>query len=1579
MPSSNLATVDWDAPTKVPILNAGDITPDVMREYEDDCINFFDAKEIPADKQVRKILAGIKDHRIKDWISVEREALLALSFEDFMSEFRTNYLEEDWESTTRRQLLAMTQGNQSFWTFAVALQAKNSLLINTPSYLQKDKLRHQIEAGIDAKLAKKCDAEKSNKIVDFKKWMADVRRLDDGIRADRLELELAMKNNRDSNRRNNPLTEPPRRTNVTTTSSTVAIPSNTVASSSTTRYAPRLTDLERQLLTDNEGCFKCRKPFADHRSKDCPNNFPNGVGYRTLTQSDVDRASAKRNRSNRPTAAVLPENDNVSAATVHPVAAVLGSSQQPVAYMPSNPSCIIEPDGNDSSMSSTSVSGSTAVAAITVPKADTAPFRVPHLFWKCSVSGPSGSFPLTFDALIDHGSHTVLIREELVNTLGLRRRLLPVPEDVELAMQTSKKKVVVKLTEYVKLQLYDPNCWWSSKTVRAIIAPGLCSPVILGLPFLSHNRIVVDHHARTAIDKTTGFDILNPAPPPPPPTPKKKLKQFFTELQEDRKLLVAELKMVCAERLRDQRRHFETVKPVNIAGAVRERIECLAAEVKLQALGEGLMKEYSDVFAPIPHLDELPTDVYCRIQLKDARQTIKTRSYSCPRKYREAWQVLIQQHLDAGRIRPSNSAHASPAFLVPKADTVVLPRWVNDYRILNSNTVLDSHPLPRVEDILADCAKGKIWSKLDMTNSFFQTRVHPDDIHLTAVTTPFGLYEWLAMPMGLRNSPPIHQRRMASALRELIGKICHIYLDDIIIWSSTVEEHEKHIRLVLAALRKAKLYCNPKKCQFFKLDIEFLGHRISARGIEPQTSKVDKIMNWPVPKSATDVRSFLGLVRYISLFLPNLADHTTVLTPLTTKAAKHAFPEWTPEHQRAFEAIKAIVVSRECLTVIDHENMGQNKVFVTCDASDWRTGATLSYGPTWESARPVAYDSIQLKAAEKNYPVHEKELLAIIRALKKWRSDLLGIPIYVYTDHRTLENFDTQRDLSRRQLRWQEFLSQYDMTITYIRGEDNTVADALSRVAPNAFPDEQPESRLPYSIWSQHPPTVPVGAVLSIATDHSVLEAIRAGYETDEFCLKTRDSVGSVPGVSTSNGLIYVGDRLLVPRAGDLRENLYRLAHDNLGHFGADKSYASLRDAYYWPNMRRDLEAAYIPSCTQCQRNKSATTRPAGPLHPLPIPDKRGDSVAMDFVGPLPPDEGYDCILTMTDRLGADIRIIPTHCNITAKDLAVLFFNHWYCENGLPLNIISDRDKLFISKFWRALTKLTGVKLKMSSSFHPETDGASERSNKTVNQSIRYHVRRNQRGWVAALPRIRFDMMNTINASSGFSGFQLRLGRSPRIIPPIVTDDLDPELKDTPEAIRAEMIISKLNTDVDEAKDNLLRAKVFQSHFANKTRRADFKFAVGDKVMLSTLHRRQEYKSKGDGRVAKFFPRYDGPYIIINAHPETSNYTLELPNSPNIFPTFHSSELKRHVENDAVLFPSREMAEPQPVLTNQGLEEYLVDEIIDSRRRGRGYQYLVRWTGYGPEHDRWMSGSALDECAALDRWLELDGNRPASR
>ncbi len=182
---------------------------------------------------------------------------------------------------------------------------------------------------------------------------------------------------------------------------------------------------------------------------------------------------------------------------------------------------------------------------------------------------------------------------------------------------------------------------------------------------------------------------------------------------------------------------------------------------------------------------------------------------------------MIKQHLDAGRIRESSSPHASPAFLIPKPDSNVLLHWVNDYRELNANIVTDRYPLHRIDDILADAGNGKIWSKLDMTDSFFHTKMHPDSIPLTAVSTPFGLYEWTVMPQGMKNSPSVHQRCVNDALHDFIGKICHIYLDDIIIWSQSLEEHQEHVKQIMEAFCKERLYCNAHKSEFFKYELKF--------------------------------------------------------------------------------------------------------------------------------------------------------------------------------------------------------------------------------------------------------------------------------------------------------------------------------------------------------------------------------------------------------------------------------------------------------------------------------------------------------------------------------------------------------------------------------------------------------------------------------------------------------------------------------------------------------------------------------------------------------------------------------------
>jgi hypothetical protein len=317
-------------------------------------------------------------------------------------------------------------------------------------------------------------------------------------------------------------------------------------------------------------------------------------------------------------------------------------------------------------------------------------------------------------------------------------------------------------------------------------------------------------------------------------------------------------------------------------------------------------------------------------------------------------------------------------------------------------------------------------------------------------------------------------------------------------------------------------------------------------------------------------------------------------------------------------------------------------------------------------------------------------------------------------------------------------------------------------------------------------------------------------------------------------------------------------------------------------------------------RNKSSTSKPAEPLHPLPIPDDYGDSICMDSIGPLPVDNGFDCILTITDRLHSDVRIIPTTTTLSAEDCAIFFFENWYCKNGLPLEIISNRSKLFISKFWKQLMLMTGIKHKCSSSYHPQTNGSSKFTNKTVNQCLRFHVEQNQSGWAKALPLVCFQIINTVNKSVGYSLFQLCLGRSARVIPPLTTLPNNAPC----ETINAHKIIEIINTNVADAKDNLMLSKLCQSLHTNNSRSKDIPYKVGDQVMLSTLNRQRDYKTTGERRVAKFMPRFNSPYLVTDTFPEASTVTLDIPHAPNLFPTFHASHVKPFIPNDDLKFPS---------------------------------------------------------------------------
>jgi len=351
--------------------------------------------------------------------------------------------------------------------------------------------------------------------------------------------------------------------------------------------------------------------------------------------------------------------------------------------------------------------------------------------------------------------------------------------------------------------------------------------------------------------------------------------------------------------------------------------------------------------------------------------------------------------------------------------------------------------------------------------------------------------------------------------------------------------------------------------------------------------------------------------------------------------------------------------------------------------------------------------------------------------------------------------------------------------------------------------------------------------------------------------------------------------------------------------------------------MKTDIEQGYMPSCSDCQRNKSLTQKPAGPLHPLLVPDQHGDSVAIDFIGLLPEDNGFNCIVTMTDTSGANIRIVATRTDLSAEQFAQIFFDQWYCNNGLLLHIISDRDKLFVSRFWHALHSLTGIHLKMSSTFHPQTDSASEHTNKTVNQCLRFHIDHAQTRWAQALPLVHFNIMNTVNSSTGYSNFQVLMGQSPCVLPPLTPTSIDYTDAQFPIAGKCTAtLLQCINAIANDARDHLLASKIDQAEFANQHQHPDPIYTISDNVLLSTLHRCRDYQSLDSSRVAKFMPRYNGPYHIMAAHPATSSYTLDLPHSPNICPSFHSSKLHPFLPNDDTLYPSHTLAHPPPVMNN---------------------------------------------------------------
>jgi transposase InsO family protein len=460
-------------------------------------------------------------------------------------------------------------------------------------------------------------------------------------------------------------------------------------------------------------------------------------------------------------------------------------------------------------------------------------------------------------------------------------------------------------------------------------------------------------------------------------------------------------------------------------------------------------------------------------------------------------------------------------------------------------------------------------------------------------------------------------------------------------------------------------------------------------------------------------------------FVPGLADQSSVLTELTRKGRPFS---WASEQQMAFDLIKRLVRSVQFLQRINYE-FGE-PVWLVADASSKGIGGYVAQGKDWKTARPIGFYSRQYRSAEVNYPTHEQEMLAVVECMKHWYPQLTDIWFEVLTDHAPLRHWKAQRVMSKRQLRWLDFLAEFDFDITHIPGISNTAADALSRY-----------------------PFAQVNEIFAVEIDPKVIDRIQKAYKDDSFfgpVIQNFDHYSSAYELTTE-GLLYTkSGRLCVPDCKLTRETLLQEHHDRENHFGKYKTREKLARHYFWPTLSADVDD-YITSCSQCSRNKSSTQSPAGWLHPLPIPVDRFTDISMDFVGPLPRSRGYDTLLVITDRLTGYVRIEPTLSTAKARDVAELFHRTWYRQFGLPRVIVSDRDKIFLSHFWKELHRLLDVKIRLSTSYHSETDGATERANKTIIEALRQYVNRRQTDWAVRLTHVEAVFNNSISHTTKFA------------------------------------------------------------------------------------------------------------------------------------------------------------------------------------------------------------------------------------
>ncbi|GBG78637.1 hypothetical protein CBR_g27863 [Chara braunii] len=663
--------------------------------------------------------------------------------------------------------------------------------------------------------------------------------------------------------------------------------------------------------------------------------------------------------------------------------------------------------------------------------------------------------------------------------------------------------------------------------------------------------------------------------------------------------------------------------------------------------------------------------------------------------------------VEKGWIWPSVSPYGSPALFVPKKKECTLKICI-DYRGLNAIIVKNREPLPRIDDLLDRVQGCRYFSKIDLKSGYHQIAIRPEDQHKTAFQTSYGLYEFVVMPFGLCNAPGTFQHAMNRIFHDYLDKFIVVYLDDILVFSKTVEEHIAHLDKVLSLLRQHKFKINGEKCEFGHTRILYLGHEISAEGLKPDDAKVASIRDWPRPQSVTEMRSFLGMTGYYRTFVKN---YSIVAAPLTDLTRLDTPWEWTDKCEAAFRHLKHALTHYEVLKLPDPDK----PFIVTTDASQYGIGAVLAQqeGP---KLRPVEYMSKKMPSQKLAKSTYEKELYAV-------------------TDHQTLKWMRTQPVLSDALKRWIEVIEQYDFDPQYLKEEYNKVADALSR-------------RPDFS-----------GALITeFSLTDNVTQSLVEAYREDRFMseiirrLEAKDKKTSAE-FELINGLLFLekagNKRLCVPNSDTLRSFFLGECHDATGHFGYKKTATNLLQRFWWPTMMRAAQL-YVETCQVCQRDKPRTQAPLGMLKPLPIPERPGKSLSMDFMDTLVTSKsGMRQIFVIVDRFSKYARLIAMPETAKTEYVIRLFKDNWVRDFGLPKSIVSDRDVRFTSELWKAAAAEQGTQLQMTSGNHPEANSQAEQMNRAVQHLLRHYIKPNQVDWDVKLALVAILYNNAVHSATG--------------------------------------------------------------------------------------------------------------------------------------------------------------------------------------------------------------------------------------